>query len=87
MGYYHRSKEIEKAIIRLMDALCTWERNTGNSSKLLLVHENKKDGPNLFAMDGKPIGHSAFELCMDLDLIKNQIMPNWKEHEKGLLNG
>ena len=83
MGYYHRSKEIDKAIIRLVDALCTWERNTGNGSKLILVHDNKADGPNLFAMDGKPVNHNPFELCMDLDLIKNQIMPNWREYEEG----
>ena len=81
---YHRLPEINSAIIRLLDALCAWERNTGNGSKLLLVNDNKDDGSNLFAMDGKPIGHSAFELCMDLDLIKNQIMPNWREYQEGL---
>ena len=83
---YHRLPEINSAIIRLLDALCTWERNTGNTSKLILVHGNKEDGPNLFAMDGKPIGHSRFELCLDLDMIKNQIMPNWREYEEELKN-
>lgn len=78
MGYYHRNKEIDKVIIRLMDALCTWERNTGNGSKLILVHDNEDDGPIIFAMDGKPVGHSRFELCLDLDMIKNQIMLDWK---------
>ena len=83
---YHRLPEINSAIIRLLDALCTWERNTGNTSKLILVHGNNEDGPNLFAMDGKPIGHSRFELCLDLDMIKNQIMPNWREREEELKN-
>lgn len=84
MGSYHRLPEINNAIIRLMDALCTWERNTGNGSKLLLVNENEADGPNLFAMDGKPVNHTLFELCMDIDLIKSHIMPNWREYEEGL---
>jgi hypothetical protein len=84
---YHRLPEINSAIIRLLDALCTWERNTGNGSKLILVHDTKADGPNLFAMDGKPIDHSAFELCMDLDLIKNHIMPDWKKREEEIKNG
>ena len=84
---YHRLPEINNAIIRLLDALCTWERNTGNGSKLILVHDNEDDGPILFAMDGKPVRHSPFELCTDLDIIKNQIMPDWKEVEERLKHG
>ena len=70
---YHRDSEVSRAIIRLLDTLCTWERNTGNGSKFLFVPDNKDDGPIIFAMDGKPVGHSRFELCLDLDMIKNQI--------------
>ncbi len=79
---YHRLPEINSAIIRLLDALCTWERNTGNGSKLILVHDNEDDGKTLFAMDGKPVRHTPFGLCMDIDLIKSHIMPNWREHEE-----
>ena len=81
---YHRDSEVSRAIVRLLDTLCTWERNTGNGSKVILVHDNNDDGPTLFAMDGKPVNHSPFETCLHLDIIKNQIMPNWREYQEEL---
>ena len=71
---YHKNVEVRSAIIRLLDSLCTWERNTGNGSKLILIHDNESDGEHLFAMDGKPMEHTPFELGLDLDLIKTQIL-------------
>lgn len=76
---FHIDAEVRSAILRLIDALCTWERTTGNGSKLILIHDNESDGEHLFAMDGKPIEHTPFELGMDLDLIKSQILKEKKK--------
>ena len=78
---FHRDPDVRSALIRLIDALCTWERNTGNGSKLFLVHDNEADGETIFAMDGKPLEHTPFELGLALDLIKNQIMPQEKKKD------
>lgn len=34
---YHKNEEINKLIIELLDALCTWERNSGRGSTLILI--------------------------------------------------
>jgi len=51
---YHRDREINNAIVRLLDALCSWERNTGRRSVLLLI-PYEADEPIIFAEDGKPV--------------------------------
>ena len=76
---FHKDIEVRAALIRLLDSLCTWERNTGNGSKLFLVHDNEADGETIFAMDGKPMEHTSFELGLDLDLVKNQILKEKKK--------
>ena len=53
---YHRDSEVNSAIIRLLDALCLWERDTGRNSSFVLMLE-PEDGKVLWAMDGKPIPH------------------------------
>lgn len=72
MRKWHMDDEIDRTIIRLIDALCAWERNTGRRSHLLLVPESD-DEKIIYAMDGKPVSHTPFELAMDLDLIKSLI--------------
>jgi len=57
-----------------MDALCTWERETGRGSKLLLVPD-ADDEEIVFAMDGKPVTHSPFIIGLTLDAIKDKVMP------------
>jgi hypothetical protein len=32
----HKDKEVQAALVRLLDALCTWERETGRESILIL---------------------------------------------------
>lgn len=76
---FHKDAEVRSALIRLLDSLCTWERNTGNGSKLILIHDNESDGETIFAWDGKPLEHTPFELCLDLDLIKSQIKRRYKK--------
>lgn len=48
----HRDEEVQQAIVKLLDALCTWERNTGIESVLIL---REKDGYALRATSGKPL--------------------------------
>jgi len=51
---YHRDKGVSSAIIRLMDELCEWERNTGRRTTLLLI-PHSYDEEIMKAQDGKPI--------------------------------
>jgi hypothetical protein len=46
----HRDREVMQAIIRLSDALCQWERNTGRGSVLIV----REKGYVFRAQDGKP---------------------------------
>ena len=68
---WHRDREVNQALIRLMDALCTWERHTGRGSKLLLI-PNEDDEEILFVVDGKPVSHTPFLLINQLDQIKKR---------------
>lgn len=46
----HLDPEVQLAIIRLADALCTWERSTGRES-VMIIREN---GFCFRAVSGKP---------------------------------
>jgi hypothetical protein len=46
----HPDREVKAAIIRLADALCTWERNTGRENILII----KEDGFRARFLNGKP---------------------------------
>lgn len=47
----HPDQEVRQALIRLNDALCAWERNTGRQSVLIL---REQGGFEHRAMSGKP---------------------------------
>ena len=47
----HPNKEVQRAIVRLNDALCTWERNTGRESVLII---REQEGFELRSVSGKP---------------------------------
>jgi hypothetical protein len=47
----HPDKEVTAALIRLSDALCQWERNTGRVSVLIL---RERGGYSYRAQSGKP---------------------------------
>lgn len=51
---YHKDRETNSAIIRLLDCLCTWERSTDRESTLILI-PHSSDEPVVVAVDGKPI--------------------------------
>ena len=47
----HPDRDVSQALIKLCDALCTWERSTGHESVLIL----REQGGFVFrAMSGKP---------------------------------
>ena len=48
----HQSDDVNAALLRLSDALCTWERTTGRRSVLIVREEG---GWNYRAADGKPM--------------------------------
>ena len=47
----HPDTEVQKALIRLNDALCTWERNTGRESVLII---REQGGFEFRSVSGKP---------------------------------
>ena len=47
----HPDEEVNHAIVQLNDALCTWERNTGRQSVLIIREEG---GWQHRSMSGKP---------------------------------
>jgi len=51
---YHKDREVNSALIRLMDALCSWERNTSRRSTLIFIPHNV-DEDTVLVSDGKPI--------------------------------
>jgi len=69
---WHRDERINRAFISLMDALCTWERNTGRGSKLLFI-PNEPDEETIFLMDGKPVSLTKSVLISQLDVIKSKL--------------
>lgn len=63
----HKDPEVRKAIIRLDDALCSWERATGIESVFIL---REQGGFVHRAMSGKPLDDSCDDL-VDAQLIQN----------------
>jgi len=75
MMAWHTDSEVNQAIIRLIDSLCAYERNTGIGSHFLLIPEDASDArKTIYAIDGKPVSHTPFELGLDLDLLKAKIL-------------
>lgn len=52
----HKDPEVQKALVRLCDALCSWERATGRDSVLIL---REFGGYEFRACSGKPQGNSS----------------------------
>lgn len=63
----HKDTEVRKAIIRLNDALCTWERVT-NLESVLIIRE--QGGFVHRATSGKPLQHDDGRI-VDAQLVKN----------------
>jgi len=74
---YHKDKDVEIAIIRLLDALCSWERDTGRRSTLILIPHND-DENIIIAQDGKPIFSH---------IITPERLLEIAQHDRGLKHG
>jgi len=70
---WHRDREVNQAFIGLMDALVSWERNTGRGSKLFFIPDNL-DEEIIFMMDGKPLADFSYSLIISqLEVVKNKL--------------
>ena len=81
---YHSDKEVNQAFIRLMDALCSWERNTFRSSTLIFVPDKIDDHERvIIAQDGKPLVRSddPFMLSIILDCLKAKLQTSEETQE------
>ncbi len=58
----HPDENVQQAMIRLCDALCSWERSTGRQNLLVVIEQDEHDplGRYEFVADcGKPLGETA----------------------------
>lgn len=51
---HHPDPSSDRALIRLLDALCEWERNTGMRSTLIFVPHSPGE-KIVLAQDGRPL--------------------------------
>jgi len=51
----HPDPDVQHALTRLIDALCSWERSTGRESLLLLVPVESDEEEVVMVDSGKPI--------------------------------
>lgn len=68
MGQWHIDQQCEMALIRLNDALCTFERNTGREYTLMLIPKAQDERIHM-SQSGKP-------LPSDFDMSPQQIFEN-----------
>lgn len=64
----HQDPNVQTALVRLCDALCTWERNTGRTSALVL---REMGGYCFRAASGKPLP-SVLEDISDAELFETE---------------
>lgn len=51
---HHLDPSCDRALLKLSDELCTWERMTGRGSTLILFPDSADEAIQIF-VDGKPI--------------------------------
>jgi len=51
---WHKDPKCKQALVELNDALCTWERDTGRGSTLILIPKSI-DEPIVMSQSGKPL--------------------------------
>jgi hypothetical protein len=54
MLHEHPDKNIRRALIELIDALCSWERSTGNEH-LIIVKDTARDGYEYRVFTSSPV--------------------------------
>ena len=65
---YHMDREVNAALIRLLDSLCMHERESGRRSTLILIPHDKTEDI-LLAQDGKPMQHGVSHKSKDAYLM------------------
>jgi hypothetical protein len=75
-------RECDQAYSRLMDALCTWERETGRRTTILLI-PHLSDEKIVVAVDGKP---AKVETTEDLGVLLHNALTERPERA-GLMTG
>lgn len=68
----HPSEDVNQALIRLNDALCEWERNTGNQSVLILRESN---GFVHRSQSGKPLPEHLNDILDSFLLLSVYVTP------------
>ena len=76
----HRCGEVRKALVRLNDALCSWERATSVESVLII---REQGGFVHRSVSGKPLPDEVCEDITDANMFKNII----GHRNKGLTEG
>lgn len=77
MSAYHMDEDVNDALIKLLDRLCTWERETGRESTLILIPA-QQDEQIVMAQSGKPYPP-------DLVMKPEEIVTNAMVERDGLL--
>ena len=71
---WHKDPEVEKAFIRLIDSLCTWERNTFRGATLVFIPDTVDDVEKIiFVQDGKPLPDDVYLRLAVLDGLKMKL--------------
>ena len=80
---WHGDKEVNQAMIRLLDALCSWERNTYRGSTLLFIPDTRdKHEKIIFAQDGKPMPDDLSLYLAILDGLKLKLQTSDESGDK-----
>lgn len=69
---WHRDKEVNRAFVALMDALVSYERNTGRRSKLFFFPEAAHEDI-IFLDDGKPVKWDLYIIRSQLHMIMDSL--------------
>jgi hypothetical protein len=78
---YHKDKETNQALIRLLDSLSLWERNTSRRSTLILIPHNS-DEKIMVAIDGKPLSkNSSLSINQAINLALRERIPKKEAKE------
>ncbi len=73
----HPDPDVQAALVRLLDALCQWERSTGRESLLVLIPVEQEE-PVVVADSGKPLGPQA---SLNKELICERVRDMLEVHD------
>ena len=72
MNQWHRDDDVDRAYLKLMDAICAWERATGRNVTILMM-PHADDEPIQVSHGGKPVpGLSVADVCNAFDAVMGE---------------